>query len=245
MRLVGYVRTSTKRQRDAYGPTVQKGAIRKWAKENGHRIVAWKQDSITGTSEFKDRAGWVEAEALVKAGKVEGIVVPRLDRLARDVIVQETLIRATADRGGQVFSAVPEENALLTGDPKEPTRKLVRTILGALAEYDRDMVVLRLEAARHAKASAGGYAHGALRYGYRSKGGELVPVPAEQRALARMQALRDQGCSTRAIAKTLAAEGFPTKRGGQWSSPTVSRILSRANDEHLKSSNPTNTGKAA
>lgn len=228
MRLVGYVRTSTARQRDKFGPTVQKAAIRKWAKDNGHRVVCWEQDAVTGTSEFKDRAGWVAAEAYVKAGRAHGIVVARLDRLARDVVVQETLIRATADRGGQVFSAIPEENTLLTGDPKEPTRKLVRTILGALAEYDRDMVVVRLQAARQAKASAGGYAHGALRYGFRSVDGVLVPVPAEQRALAVMQNLRDQGHSTRAIAKTLAAEGFPTKRGGQWSSATVSRILSRA-----------------
>ena len=234
MKLVAYLRVSTARQQDAYGPEVQREAITQWAKENGHCIVDWKQDAITGTSEFSDRAGWVEAEALVKAGKAEGIVVPRLDRLARDVIVQETLIRATADRGGQVYSAVPEENALLVGDPKEPTRKLIRTIMGALAEYDRDMVCARLEAGRKAKAKAGGYGHGALPYGYRSVDGVLIPVPAEQHALARMRALAADGVGTREIARLLTEEGHPTKRGGNWSSPVVSRILSRATSNGIE-----------
>ena len=59
--------------------------------------------------------------------------------------------------------------------------------------------------------------------------GALVPEPTEQRALARMKALAAQGTPTREIARVLAAEGHPTKRGGTWSSPTVARILGRAN----------------
>ena len=47
------------------------------------------------------------------------------------------------------------------------------------------------------------------RYGWRSVKGELVPVPAEQAALARMKALAAQGTSTRQIALVLTAEGPP------------------------------------
>ncbi|MDO3637631.1 recombinase family protein [Mycolicibacterium arseniciresistens] len=43
-----------------------------------------------------------------------------------------------------------------------------------------------------------------------------------------MKALAAQGKPTREIARILTAEGHPTKRGGTWSSPTVSRILARA-----------------
>ncbi|MDH6247302.1 recombinase family protein [Mycobacterium sp. OTB74] len=57
----------------------------------------------------------------------------------------------------------------------------------------------------------------------------LVPVPAEQRALAKMETLAAQGVSTREIDHVLAAEGHPTKRGGRWTSATVTRILKRAN----------------
>lgn len=113
------------------------------------------------------------------------------------------------------------------GESKDPSRKWIRTILGAISEYDREMIADRLEAARKAKAAAGGYAHGALPYGRRSEGGKLIPHDAERVTLRRMRELRDAGKSTRDITAALTAEVHPTKRGGEWSSPTVSGILSR------------------
>lgn len=227
MKLCAYTRVSTSRQAEAFGPEVQRTAITQWAKANGHKIVSWHEDAISGTSELKDRAGWMEAEAAVKAGKAVGIVVPRLDRLARDVMIQELLLRNTQRLGGVVLSARDSENELLTGETKDPSRKLIRTILGAVAEYDREMIADRLESARKAKAARGGYAHGGLPYGFESRDGALVPNDVEQTALRRMHELADRGVGTREIARTLTAEGVPTKRGGKWSSPTVARILAR------------------
>jgi len=89
------------------------------------------------------------------------------------------------------------------------------------------MTVDRLAAARQAKASRGEHAHGALPYGYRSHKGNLVPDEEEQSALACMRGLAAQGKSTRDIAAALQQAGYPTKRGGQWTSPVVSRILKR------------------
>ncbi|GAA2053048.1 recombinase family protein [Williamsia deligens] len=224
MKLAAYLRCSSARQQEAFGPEVQRQAIRQWARANGHRIVSWHEDTISGTSELKDRAGWMQAEAAVKSGAAQGIVVPRLDRLARDVMIQELLLRKTP---GVVLSARDSENELLTGTTNDPSRKLIRTILGAIAEYDREMITDRLVASRHAKAAAGGYAHGGLPYGFASKNGNLVPVAAEQRALALIRSLSAQGVGTREIARVLTAEGHPTKRGGEWCSSTVARILKR------------------
>lgn len=227
MKVVAYLRCSTARQTEAYGCDVQRTDIRKWARDNGHRVVSWQTDTISGTSELQDRAGWREAAALVKAGKAEGIVVARLDRLARDLMVQEYLLRNLSHLGGVVLSTRANENEMLTGTSKDPSRKLVRTILAAISEYDREMTVDRLGAARQAKANNGGYAHGALPYGYRSVKGKLVQVPAEQRTLALMKQAAAHGKSTREIADKLNAEGVPTKRGGTWSHGTVARILKR------------------
>jgi DNA invertase Pin-like site-specific DNA recombinase len=100
---------------------------------------------------------------------------------------------------------------------------------GAISEYDREMTVDRLAAGRAAKAARGGYAHGALPYGYRSVKSQLVPVPAEQHALAKMKALAARGVPINEIARVLAAEGYPTKRGGRWCDAAVARILERDN----------------
>jgi DNA invertase Pin-like site-specific DNA recombinase len=91
------------------------------------------------------------------------------------------------------------------------------------------MTVDRLAAGRAAKAARGGYAHGALPYGYRWQQGNLVPVPAEQTALMKMKALATQGVPVNEIARVLVAEGHPTKRGGRWCGATVARILRRTN----------------
>ncbi|CAN7536919.1 recombinase family protein [Mycolicibacterium frederiksbergense] len=229
MKLVAYIRVSTANQQEAYGPDIQRKAIADWAKSGGHKIAAWQTDVISGASELRDRAGWREAAALVKAGQADGIVVARLDRLARDVMVQELLLRKLSELGGIVLSTRENENEMLNGESKDPSRKLVRVIMGAISEYDREMTVDRLAAGRQAKAARGGYAHGALPYGYRSAKGKLVEVPQEQAALQKMRSLAAQGVPTREIARVLTAEGYPTKRGGAWSSPTVSRILNRDN----------------
>jgi DNA invertase Pin-like site-specific DNA recombinase len=229
MRVVAYVRVSSAHQAEAFGPEVQRAAISKWATANGHKIAAWQTDVISGASELRNRVGWCEAAALVKSGQAAGIVVARLDRLARDVMVQELLLRKLSDLGSIVLSTRENENEMLNGESKDPSRKLVRVIMGAISEYDREMTVDRLAAGRQAKAARGGYAHGALPYGYRSVHGTLTPVPTEQRALGRMTELAALGKSTREIARLLSDEGHPTKRGGPWSSPVVARILRRAN----------------
>lgn len=231
MRVVAYVRVSSAHQQEAYGPDVQREAIRKWAKAGGHRIVDWQTDVISGASELRDRAGWCGAAALVKSGAAQGVVVARLDRLARDVMVQELLLRKLSDLGGIVLSTREGENEMLNGESKDPSRKLVRVIMGAVSEYDREMTVDRLAAGRAAKAARGGYAHGALPYGYRSAKGKLVAIPAEQRVLAAMRAMAAQRVPVNEIARVLTAEGHPTKRGGKWCGATVARILKRASVE--------------
>lgn len=227
MKVVAYLRVSTTKQQEAYGPEVQRKAIQQWAKANGHSVIAWHTDVISGASELHARAGWRDAAELVKAGKASGVVVARLDRLARDVMVQEYLLRNLTDFGGVILSARDSENEMLAGESKDPSRKMIRTILGAVSEYDREMTVDRLAAARAAKAAHGGYAHGAVPYGYRSVAGKLVPILAEQKAIAHMKQLAMQGFTYRDIACRLNVESTPAKRGGTWTHGAVARIVKR------------------
>jgi hypothetical protein len=70
---------------------------------------------------------------------VQGVVVTRLNRLARDVMVQELLLRKLSDLGGTVLSTRENDNEMLNRESKEPSRKLVHVIMGAISEYDREM----------------------------------------------------------------------------------------------------------
>ena len=125
-------------------------------------------------------------------------------------------------------SAAETEN--LTDDPEDPSRKLIRRILGAIVEYERDMIALRLRAGRRRKAEKGGFAFGSPSYGFRAEGGNLVPDLDEQAVVARIAALRQKGDSLRQISATLTAEGHRPKRSDQWHVETLRRIVGRIDE---------------
>jgi DNA invertase Pin-like site-specific DNA recombinase len=79
-------------------------------------------------------------------------------------------------------------------------------VLGAVSEYERSLIRLRLRNGRRRKAERGGFAYGSPPYGYRAEGRELVPEPAEQAALALICELRAAGQSVRSIVAALTAQ---------------------------------------
>jgi DNA invertase Pin-like site-specific DNA recombinase len=126
-----------------------------------------------------------------------------------------------------VFSTSAAEASYLGDDPDDPSRKLIRQVLGAVNEYERAMISLRLRSGRRRKAENGGYAYGSPPFGWRAVGRELVEDAAEQEALRRMRELRAAGRSYRDIAATLSAEGHEPKRGASWYPMTVREVLRR------------------
>jgi site-specific DNA recombinase len=140
------------------------------------------------------------------------------------VLVQEQLLRDAWELGREVLSTAPSE-ADLRDDPEDPTRRLIRIIIGAVHAHNRDMTVLRLQRGKRRKQQRGGFLGGTPRYGYHAIEGELAPDRAEQAAVRRIRRLRQDGLSLREIAAALEAEGVPAKRGGKWHPVTVARVL--------------------
>lgn len=230
MKLVAYLRVSTERQAEqGLGLDVQRQALRAWAKQNGHRIALWTADEgVSGSNGVERRVALLDALSALSEGVAAGLVVYRLDRLARDLIVQEQLLAEVRRAGGQVFSCSAAEDGYLADDPDDPSRRLIRQVLGAVSEYERAMITLRLRSGRRRKAEKGGYAYGAPPLGHRADDGQLVPDEQEQRTVARIAELHASGASTREIAALLSAEGYKTKRGNDtWHSATVAHAVRR------------------
>lgn len=229
-KLVGYLRVSTDRQaEEGLGLEVQDQKIRAWAKKHGHRLTAVTRDEgISGSNGLDSRIGLGDALGFLRNRQADGLVVYRLDRLARDLVLQEQLLAEIKRMGCQVFSTSGGESAYLDDDPDDPSRRLIRQVLGAVSEYERSMIGLRLRSGRERKAANGGYAGGRPPYGFKAEGRSLVPDPTEQATLRRLRELVDQGCSTRAAARRLNDEGLSSRRGQPWRSGTISAILRRA-----------------
>lgn len=223
-RVIGYLRVSTAEQVNGFGLDVQEAAIRQHCRANGLRLVRVLADEgQSGSNGLDTREGLAEALALAEGHKVDAIVVYRLDRLARDLLLQETLLARLREAGASVLSVTEPEL-----DSEDATRVLVRQVIGAISQYERAVIRGRMMAGKAAKVAKGGYGGGRPRLGTKAADGQLVADPEEQATLERARQLRADGLSLREIAATLEAEGLTPKAGGRWAPTQVARVLAYA-----------------
>ena len=104
---------------------------------------------------------------------------------------------------------------------------LLRQVLGAVSEFERSMITLRMLAGRRRKASAGGYAYGSPGYGYASVGRSLQVLDPEKEVVELIGRLRTEGRSLRQIASALDALRIPPRRGARWHPKVIATILRR------------------
>jgi DNA invertase Pin-like site-specific DNA recombinase len=232
VKLVAYVRVSTAGQvSDGYGLGVQEKAVKTWAKNNGHRIVRLvREEGVSGAKEAVDRPGLSEALLAIREREAEGLLVPRLDRLARALTVQEATLAIVWRDGARVFAA--DTGEILRDDPDDPMRTAMRQVVGVFAELDRRMVVKRLRDGRTAKSLTGRKYVGAYAYGTHGVGEgrerDAGPNPAEAAAHDRILELRRGGKSYRAICEALEVEGHRPRRAEKWQPMVVRAICRRA-----------------
>jgi len=228
MRFIGYRRVSTAGQVDRYGLPMQEADLRDYARAGKHQIVRIETDGAKpGSLPPDERPGLLAALKAIEKHEADGLLVPGdLDRLARELIVQEAILSRVWKSGGVVHATTRGE--ILADDPDDPMRTAIRQFMGVVAQLDRALVAKRMRNGRKAKAAAGGYAgFGSPAFGQRSIDRELVTDDREAAVTARMQELRAEGLGFKAIADRLNAEGLASKRGGSWHPQTVSRVLAR------------------
>jgi DNA invertase Pin-like site-specific DNA recombinase len=229
VKIILYIRVSSTNKADHEpSATEQERKIRAWAREHGHQIIAvYRDEGVSGANGVDTRTGLPQALAALKAREASGLAVVKLDRLSRDLIVQEQLMADVRRLGAQMFTVSAAEQAYLGDDPDDPSRKLIRQVLGSVVEYERSMTALRLRGGKARKRSEGRYAGGYVPYGSAVQGREFVPAEAELATLARIRELGAEGRSLREIAAVLEAEGHRTKHGARWHPSTVGRLLAR------------------
>jgi DNA invertase Pin-like site-specific DNA recombinase len=134
---------------------------------------------------------------VIKSGDADAILVYRLDRLARDLVLQEILLKEITTAGGALISATPGDNELLR-DPHNPTRKLMRQMLGAFAEYEKAIITLRLAAGRAAKRAGGGKGSCSYPFGWSKVG----PIEREH-VMSVIKTMISQGQTLEVVAEYL------------------------------------------
>src|SRR6267154_5125312 len=160
----GYLRVSSQGQVEGDGFARQRAAIESYAKAHGVKIVRWfEEKGVSGTKDLADRPALQEMLVALLSNGIHKVIIEKLDRLARDLMVQETILGDMRKRGFELISVAEPD---LCSD--DPSRKLMRQIMGAIAEYDKSMIVLKLRGARQRMRARGGRCEGAKPYGTHS-----------------------------------------------------------------------------
>lgn len=219
---LAYLRVSGLGQVEGDGFERQRLAVEKYAKANGFEVVAeYRDEGVSGCTEFDQREGLAALLDRIDSNGVRHVLVERADRLARDLMVGEILLAEFRKRGVTVISA---EGGVDLTNASDPTATLIRQVLGAVAQFERSVIVAKLKAARdRASDRAGRRIEGRKPYG--SKPGEAETI-VEIKALRRKPKGQPRP-SLAAIAATLNDRGIPGPDGGRWHPGAVGRILAR------------------
>ena len=189
-----YVRVSSKQQ-DAAS---QLPDLQRWAEAfAGELPVKWYKDTFTGKT--MDRPGWSKLQRDIDAGKVDRVVVWRLDRLGR-----------TAKGLTALFDELPKRGVGLVSikdglDLSTPAGRLMANVLASVAQYETEVRGERVLAGQ-AKAKASGKRWGG------SQPGRLLSLTQEQvdtilrlagEGMAKAKIGRAVGCDRKTVARIL------------------------------------------
>lgn len=207
-----YLRVSGRGQVDGDGFTRQLSAIRQYAAGNGLKIArVFREEGVSGGTDWESRPAFSEMMAALLSNGTRTVLVERLDRVARDLLVQESVI-GDFQRKGLTLVSVSEPD-LLSDDP---SRVLMRQMLGAFFQYEKTLLVAKLRGARQRIRARDGRCEGRKRYGTR---------PGESGVVERMKTLRTQGLALDKIATTLNTERLMPRAGKMWYPTSVQRVL--------------------
>jgi DNA invertase Pin-like site-specific DNA recombinase len=160
MKTIGYVRVSTDKQADqGVSLDAQADKIRAMAVVQGAEVVEIIVDSGESAKSLK-RPGMAKLLALVDAGKVQAVIIAKLDRLTRSVKDLCELLERFERRGVALVSVA---ESLDTGSA---VGRLVLNIMAAVSQWEREAIGERTRDALKHK-SANGERVGNAAYGYR------------------------------------------------------------------------------
>lgn len=161
---VGYLRCSSDGQAGGDSYPRQRESIEAFARAKGFEIVAWYEEAHTGTHELARRPALSRLVDELKGTGAAVVLVENSDRLARDSMVSELILRDLLKLGVVVWEA--EGGSDLSVSDGNPVRKMVRQILAVVAEYQKCALVGRMASARERIKSTTGRCGGQWPYGH-------------------------------------------------------------------------------
>ena len=190
----GYVRASTQEEVKQGSNERQKAEILRYAKAKGFDVEFFEDRAKSGKNTQRP-----EFERMLKSldSRPKVIIVSKIDRFARSL---SDLLKTLEflEKNGIGFVSVNDSGI----DTTTPNGRLLLQILGAFAEFERNMINYRTKAGREQAISKG------IKFGrpsLKTRNGYFIDRK-------RVMELKNKGLSARAIAKTIGCSITPVLR---------------------------------
>lgn len=170
-----------------------------------------------------NRTGMTELLRKVDSGKVQAVIIYKLDRLTRSVRDLGALLERFEKKRVALISVTESL------DTSTAAGRMVINIMMSVSQWEREAIGERTkDALAHLKAN--GLRVGNIPYGFElaPDGKTLIENGDEQAVIRKIRDLRDEGLSLRAIAQKLNREGYKTRKRTSWKFQYVSNILKSA-----------------
>jgi DNA invertase Pin-like site-specific DNA recombinase len=223
MKAIGYIRVSTEEQAGS-GLSLgnQREKIEALASLRDMELLEVIEDAGFSAGSM-NRPGLQEVLRLVRARKVDALLILKLDRLTRS---QRDLLDllATCERYGVALVSVTEQL-----DTQSATGRFFVGMMGLIAEWERGVIGERTSSALGQLKREGRRFSRFAPYGFRfGEDGELIEDTQEQATLALIGDLCAEGLSLRKIGEELLKRGYSPRNGKAWSPKLIARLKKEA-----------------
>jgi len=203
--MIGYIRVSTNEQ--ALSVEAQRKRLEFEAEVRGWTMRVLVDEGVSGAKAPPSRPALGEALTLLKSGAAQGIVVTKLDRIARSLADVSNMLASSKEEG---WSLVALDLGI---DTLTPEGQLIAGIMASIAQWERARIRERImEALEITKA----------------KGTRLGAPPRYNEDVARDVAyLRDTGLTWGEVAEVMRERGVTTKSGNALSVPQMRALYAR------------------
>lgn len=208
--MLGYTRVSTEEQASSgAGLEAQEHALRAEATRRG-----WELDVLSdpGRSGKQVNPQLRHALELLARGQADGLVVAKMDRLARSLAHAVDIIGLAKDQG---WSLVVLD---LGVDLTTPSGRVLAHTMAAFAEFERELISARTKDAMAARKRAGAHLG--------------RPRLATTEVVRRIVSERDEGLSFDAIARHLSEDAVLSPAGRRtWQASSVRRLYNSTTEQ--------------
>ena len=165
-----YTRVSTSMQVDGYSLDAQKDKLRKYAEYQEMSIVGEYSDEGKSGKSVEGRPQFKQMLADVESGKdnVDYVLVFKLSRFGRNAADVISSLQKMQDYGVNLICV---EDGI---DSSKDVGKLMISVLSAVAEIERENILVQTMEDRRQKAREGRWNGGFAPYGYQLVNGELI-----------------------------------------------------------------------